>query len=51
MGWEGAGAGRQAGREEELWECARVEGKGSGEDGVFIPRLQLLQPRAEQGAR
>ena len=44
MGWVGAGAGRQAGREEELWECARVEGGGKGLRGgrSFYPKTSAV---------
>lgn len=51
-GWGSQQDGRPGGRKSsgsvQGW---KVQGKGSGEDGVFIPRFQLLQPRAEQGAR
>ena len=44
MGWVGTAAGRQAGREEELCECARVEGarKGLRRGRSFYPKISAV---------
>ena len=44
MVWVGARAGRQAGREEELWGCARVEGARKGLRGgrSFYPKTSAV---------